>query len=541
MPGLLKKLQKTRPGEVAKEPVQDRKFSPVRGDEPVRERIVDTRDIDRRVVEAEVLLEDLVRESKGKPLIQAVAVDSEPLIAEVDSKDRRVVRRGSSGRKTSGSSSSLDESLPSWTRPDRRISPQAEALLAESTKLLVVELPKVALDETQVLVKRILEAARTKVSPDVRVTWKEEEVVERELHSLMFEKGPVSVLFEDVNVTDIHIDHHRSIKVQRKGIIIETPFSFRNADEYRIFLTATLKAGHRELGPLSPIIDCVVEDRWHSRVNALDSSVVNSDEPRVCIRVPRQRKFSFYDALQAKILPPTLGAWLAEIISQREANILVVGASNSGKTLMTAALASEVGSDERVVTIEDAPEIYSASTAFEKLVARPGARNGEGEVTLAMLVQAAIRRNPHRLILGELMGEETKHFLKALEIGYCGSIASIHADFPEDGLWRLLDLLSVYEKAPQFSLMRRITRSIHFVIGMQRVDEKPCVVEIAELQPLQGPEFSLLPLVQLENIVDGKRKWRITAENSYWMQHLADRGAPLRSGPGLLEFQGKNL
>jgi len=237
-----------------------------------------------------------------------------------------------------------------------------------------------------------------------------------------------------------------------------------------------------------------------------------------------------------KALPATVAAWLAECISQGEANILVVGAKNSGKNLITAALASEIGSHERAIIVEDMPEIQFSTANAEKFTAHSTSATLSPEANVAALIRNAVRRHPNRLIATNLRDKAASEFLKALESGLTGCIASAQGEYPEDGLWRLFDEINLCESSPEGSLFRRISRSFNLIISMGNYDAKPCLVEIAEVLPVEGHGFSVLPLLQLDSIIEGKRLWRIAAPDSFWLRKTSEKGGGLRSGPGILPF-----
>jgi Flp pilus assembly CpaF family ATPase len=445
-----------------------------------------------------------------------------------------VVRRGKTD--TTGPLYEQQSKLPDWLKEDKPTNQQMEVLVPQARRMLNEVLPnegEEAVDFSEAVHKAVVMAAGA-LKDESRFTRKDLECAEKELRGLLTGKGPLQRLYDDTAVTDIFVDNHRSIKVIRRGQAIETPFSFRSAEEYRLFITAMLQTVDRTLNISSPIVDCVLNDQWRSRVNAIDSSVIEGKEPKLAIRVPRLQQISFYDVLQTRTLPATLAAWLSEVVSCGDINILVMGATGSGKTVMTTALLSSVGSDERIITIEDVPEIYVPTPHLEKLVSRPPNAQGEGEIKMPELLRAALRRAPHRIVVGEIRDEEGRLFLRALETGHAGSIATLHADSAGDGLWRLLDLVSAYEKAPQGSIMRRIARSVSLVVLMRKIDGRPCVVEISEVAGcLGGEDFEVVPLVRYVGEVNSRRQWKIVAKDSECLRKMQERGTQLMPGPAL--------
>lgn len=432
----------------------------------------------------------------------------------------------------------FDESLPWWLTDPAPCSPHVD-LLVPAARLVLNELisDNISPEELAQAVRRAVNAAAEQLSHEVRFSGKDLNDSVTELTSLMMGKGPLQPLYDDPWVTDIYLDGHKSIKCVRKGQALETPFKFRSPTEYEAYITSMLQSIDRVLNMSSPIVDCVLSDKWRSRINAVHSSLLDGDESSLVIRVPRLQQISFYDLLRTKTLPATVAAWLAELVSCGHANIMVMGPTGSGKTTLTTALLSAVGSDERICTIEDVPEIFVPTTHLEKLVSRPENSQGEGAVGMDRLLRAALRRAPHRIVVGEIRDREGPLFLKALETGHAGSVATIHADNPRDGLWRLLDVVAAFEDAPQESIQRRIARSLHILISMKRVNGKPCLTEIAEVRQPVGGEFVVKSIIRFEGEVAGKRQWRILTHESEWITLLADRGMELQPGPGLLAME----
>ena len=160
---------------------------------------------------------------------------------------------------------------------------------------------------------------------------------------------------------------------------------------------------------------------------------------------------------------------------------------------------------------------------------------------MEQLLRAALRRAPHRIVVGEIRDKEGPLFLKALETGHAGSVATIHASAPRDGLWRLLDIVSAYEQAPQESLQRRISRSVNILISMKKIDGRPCMTDISEVRtPING-EFVVQDLIKYKGEYSGNRVWQLSTGHSEWIDRLAERGAILTPGPNLLAIDPKEI
>ncbi|MBX7143559.1 MAG: Flp pilus assembly complex ATPase component TadA [Oligoflexia bacterium] len=490
---------------------------------------------DASMASPDALLAELQAESKGKVKL---ATPDTRAAAQTTATERPASKKDAQYTRDSRKADLADDALPWWLTEPAMSSPQVDILVPASRVALndfIVD--NMGEPEMMEAIRKAVLVAAERLSAEVRFSQRDIQDAIQEVISLMLGKGPLQALYDDPLVTDIYMDGHNSIKCVRRGQALETPFRFRSPSEYESYITTMLQGVDRVLNLTSPIVDCVLSDKWRSRINAVHSSLIDGKESSLVIRVPRLQQISFYDLLRTKTLPATLAAWLAELVGCGEVNILVMGPTGSGKTTMTTALLSAVGSDERIVTIEDVPEIFVPSTHLEKLVSRPENSQGEGAVGMERLLRAALRRAPHRIVVGEIRDREGPLFLKALETGHAGSVATIHADNARDGLWRLLDVVQALETSPQESIQRRIARSLHVLITMKKINGRPCLMEVAEVRPPVGGEFVVKQIVRFDGEHAGKRQWRIATNQSRWMDRLRERGMDLQTGPNLLPLE----
>jgi pilus assembly protein CpaF len=118
-------------------------------------------------------------------------------------------------------------------------------------------------------------------------------------------------------------------------------------------------------------------------------------------------------------------------------NILICGGTGSGKTTLLNAVSAYIPEDERIVTIEDAAELRLQQTHVARLETRPPNVEGTGAVTIRHLVINSLRMRPDRIIVGEVRAEEAMDMLQAMNTGHDGSLTTLHANTPRDGLGRL--------------------------------------------------------------------------------------------------------
>lgn len=125
-----------------------------------------------------------------------------------------------------------------------------------------------------------------------------------------------------------------------------------------------------------------------------------------------------------------------QLAVRNKKNIIVSGGTSTGKTTFLNALLKEIPSQERLIVVEDTPEIQLGHPNSLGLLAVRG-QTGEAQVTANDLVQASLRMRPDRIILGELRGPEAATFLRAVNTGHPGSITTVHADSPDGALDQL--------------------------------------------------------------------------------------------------------
>jgi pilus assembly protein CpaF len=174
-------------------------------------------------------------------------------------------------------------------------------------------------------------------------------------------------------------------------------------------------------------------------------------------------------------------------------SILISGATGSGKTTLANDLLSEVEPQERILALEDTPELSPAHPHFISLTSRPPNADGFGEVTLRTLLKQALRMRPDRVILGECRGGEVLDLLQALNTGHQGAMATLHANSPRDALRRieLLCLLSSQGAVPLSAIRELVSAGVQWIAQVYRresMDGAPARREIRELCHIEGRE-----------------------------------------------------
>lgn len=175
------------------------------------------------------------------------------------------------------------------------------------------------------------------------------------------------------------------------------------------------------------------------------------------------------------------GAFLRTAVQQRK-NILISGGTSSGKTTLLNALIQEVPQDERLILIEDAPELRLSHANSVGLIAARSAL-GEAQISTDDLLIASLRMRPDRIIMGELRGREVETFLRAINTGHPGSLSTIHADSPQRAIDQMALILMLAGSSMSWeNVVDYIYQSINVIVQVERRSGKRYIKSVMELK-----------------------------------------------------------
>src|SRR5262249_42158134 len=169
-------------------------------------------------------------------------------------------------------------------------------------------------------------------------------------------------------------------------------------------------------------------------------------------------------------------------------NIIVSGGTGSGKTTLLNALSGAIPESERIVTIEDPAELKLQQEHVITLEARPASLGGKNEGPTRDLVRNALRMRPDRIIVGEVRGGEAFDMLQAMNTGHEGSISTVHANSPRDGLSRIENMvLMAGMELPMRAIREQVASAIHLLVQVARFpDGSRRVTDISEVTGMEG-------------------------------------------------------
>ena len=277
--------------------------------------------------------------------------------------------------------------------------------------------------------------------------------------------GPLQDLINDPSVSEVMVNGAGSVYVERAGTISKTERSFETEEHLRRVVDRMLRASGRRVDQSSPMVDARLADG--SRLNVV-LPPLSVDGPAVTIRKFHASGFSVEDLIRQKSLSAEAARFLESAVAGK-LNILVSGGTGTGKTTLLNVLSDFVGSDERVVTIEDAVELTPHMHNVVRLETRPPNAEGRGEVMVRDLVRNALRMRPDRIIVGEVRGSETIDMLQAMNTGHEGSLSTVHANSPRDALRRVETMVLLGgTDLPLRAVREQVANSIDVVVHLVR-------------------------------------------------------------------------
>lgn len=276
--------------------------------------------------------------------------------------------------------------------------------------------------------------------------------------------GPIEHLAHDGQVTDILVNGHDDVWVERAGQLERTDIRFRNDEDVVAMVRRLVAPLGLRIDRSSPAVDARLSDG--SRLHALIPPAT-VDGPVVAIR-RFVNAVADLDALQESGAIAESGKDVLSAAVEHRENLLIAGATGAGKTTLLNVLASKISQSDRVVTIEDAAEL-SLPGHVVRLEAHPPNVEGAGEITIRTLVRHALRLRPDRLIVGEVRGPEALDMVQALNTGHAGSMSTIHANDAESAIDRLVAMCAMApEGIPPETLLGQVRSAIGMVVVMAR-------------------------------------------------------------------------
>jgi pilus assembly protein CpaF len=288
---------------------------------------------------------------------------------------------------------------------------------------------------------------------------------------------PIKHLLEAETVCEIMINPDGSVWIEEDGQIQSLPGIRFEEDALAAGLEVIANRFGKKLDADSPIMNLRLPDG--SRLAALIPPVVNP-RPMLTIRKFTSRDFTIDDLIERKMLTEVEAEVLANSV-RRGDNLLISGATSSGKSTLLNVLASFIPDHDRILILEDVAELYIRKQHV--ISAEVQLDTHKSQIGFADLLKAALRHRPDRIIVGEIRGPEARVFLDALNTGHRGSLSTIHANGAEDALRRLSHLAMRGSTGVRLrDVEEESRRSIDIVVHVVKKNEVREVGEIARLR-----------------------------------------------------------
>jgi pilus assembly protein CpaF len=364
----------------------------------------------------------------------------------------------------------------------------------------------------------------------------ERERICREVLQEVFGLGPLEPLLQDQTITDILVNTHRQVYVERGGMLELTNVVFKDAAHLRHIIDKIVSNVGRRVDESSPMCDARLEDG--SRVNVVIPPL-SIDGPIMSIRRFGRVPIGIEQLLAYRTITPDMLELLQAAVQAR-LNIVISGGTGSGKTTLLNALSSFISDRERIVSIEDSAELQMQQPHVVRLECRPPNVEGKGAVRQRELVINALRMRPDRIVVGEVRGGEALDMLQAMNTGHDGSLTTIHANNPRDAIARLETMSLMAEvNLPDRAIRQQIASAVSVIVQVARLsDGSRRVTQISEVTGVGEDMVMLQDIFVFDRLGIGPNnrvlgRFRATGQRPLFTERLKASG--IRLSPGLFE------
>jgi pilus assembly protein CpaF len=315
-----------------------------------------------------------------------------------------------------------------------------------------------------------------------RLTLEDRQVLIRELVNAVLNLGPLRPLMEDHAISEIMVNGARKIYIQRHGQIILSEAKFDD-DRHLFHTIQKVLAGsgsNKRVDESSPYVDFVMPDG--SRVNVI-LPPCSLAGPVMTIRKFNKDIATVEDLLNLQMIDKNI-ATLLILAMKAKLNVMFCGSTGSGKTTMLNVFSRHIPSHERIITIEDTPELRLLQEHVVSLVAKPANIEGKGEITMRDLFVNSLRMRPDRIIIGEVRGVEMLDLIQSISSGHSGSLAIVHAETPTDAFNRMVTMMlmtGIHLSTEE--IRRQVARAVDLIVHVELfMDGKRRVTAVSDVR-----------------------------------------------------------
>src|SRR5215831_19948026 len=298
----------------------------------------------------------------------------------------------------------------------------------------------------------------------------------------VFGLGPLEPLLKDPTISDILVNTHKYVYVERHGKLLETGIRFQTDRHLLHIIEKIVSSVGRRIDESVPLVDARLPDG--SRVNAIIPPLA-VDGPSLSIRRFGRKLLTNEDLLHNQTLTPAMMTFLSACVQAR-LNVVISGGTGSGKTTFLNCLSRFIPEHERLITIEDTAELQIQLEDVIRMETRPPNIEGRGAITQRQLLMTALRLRPDRILLGEARGGEALDMLQAMGTGVEGSMTTVHANSPADAFSRLETMVMMAKlDLPSRFIRQQMASVVHLVVQTSRLsDGTRKITHVAEVTGL---------------------------------------------------------
>jgi pilus assembly protein CpaF len=325
----------------------------------------------------------------------------------------------------------------------------------------------------------IVQMALNQLPAYLRLTTQQQQLVIERVLDELFGYGPLQVLLDDPDISDVLVNHASQVYIEKKGKLELSKVRFDSNQHLLNIIQRIVSRNGRRVDESSPMVDARLPDG--SRVNAVVPPIA-ADGPILSIRRFGTRSLGPEHLIQRGVGTKEMIEYL-DCIVKAKSNLLVSGGTGAGKTTLLNVLSGLIPGYERVITIEDSAELSLQGQHVVRMEARPANVEGKGEVNIRACVKNALRMRPDRVVIGEVRGAEVLDMLQAMNTGHEGSMATIHANTPREAVDRVMMMLALSGVVlPQDSMIKFVVNTLRVIVQVARfADGTRRITHLAEV------------------------------------------------------------
>ncbi len=363
-------------------------------------------------------------------------------------------------------------------------------------RLNLERLSQVKREEAEPELRSVIAALLDKEGETTPLSLSEREAIVLDVFNELFGLGPLEELLADPDISDILVNRHNQIYIEKNGVLETVDTVFKDDRHLMRIIERIVSTVGRRIDESTPMVDARLLDG--SRVNAIIPPLA-LDGPVMSIRRFRTDKLNAQDLINGLSITEPMMMFLKAAVGCR-LNVIISGGTGAGKTTLLNVLSSFISDKERIVTIEDAAELLLRQRHVIRLETRPANIEGKGAIRQRQLVVNSLRMRPDRIIVGEVRGEEAVDMLQAMNTGHDGSLTTIHANSPRDALYRLDTMVAMADlNLPDKAIRHQVASAINLVIQVSRMaDGSRRVTNISEITGMEGEVITMQDIFVFE-------------------------------------------